>query len=731
MQQFQPAGSLTSRTFIGLICSQFLAAFNDQAIHAAAMFYAIHKRTLREDQAISLMPILFYAPWAIFCTLAGYYADRYSKRNSLVLWKVAEIGITLVALGGFLVGSAAHHWLGPWIVLSTVFLMGTHSSFFVPAKYGCMPEILQPHLLSRGNGILESTSFLAVILGTVSGGLLSGYFKHHEYWIGAILVLLAVIGAGASMLIQPMPAANPTRPFPKNPLKPLLVNLRIMIRSRPLALSLLGIAFFTFMVAFMRATVYMHGEVQDPIWSEFKTSLIVATVALGVGLGSYLAGLFSGGKVELGLVPLGGLGMIAAAAVAAVAIFNTPMLVVMLMAIGFFSGFYIVPLYTLLQHRAPKTSKGDLIATSNFINVTGAISASLLFFLLVLTAHKSGIAPPADDQEPNYAEGELREMKERNGRPVYLEILKNDGLLLAIGDKELQKEWDPLDFDSPEAEEPIVVDQDLLEVVVELKPAKGKEPGTRVAIASYRMHGKKHYVVRAADKPAAEMYDNRILPCFLFLGASLMAAGILTLLCFMLPDFFLRSVVWLRSLGRYRLKVIGMDNLPSDGPVILATNCARTENCLQVLTALDRFARFVYPPDGPNGRILGLLGYLTRRAGLGVLGARPSNGTQAADVATRALRVLRMGDMVGLPADGPPIPEVSQVLSQLRQQPSAVLLPVYCGEPETPAPEKKLRRAPRVRVVIGQALPAATPAEILRREIEGLRSSADGGTTVH
>src|SRR5262249_23385511 len=159
-----------------------------------------------------------------------------------------------------------------------------------------------------------------------------------------------------------------------------------------------------------------------------------------------------------------------------------------------------------------------------------------------------------------------------------------------------------------------------------------------------------HYVVRAADKPAAEMYDNRVLPCFLFLGASLMAAGILTLLCFMLPDFFLRSVVWLRSLGRYRLKVIGMDNLPSDGPVVLATNCSRPENCRRVLTARDGFARFVYPPDGPNGRILGLLGYLTRRAGLGVLGARRSHGDQATDVAARAQRVLRMGDMVGLPA---------------------------------------------------------------------------------
>ena len=88
-----PADTLATRTYVGLLVAQFLAAFNDQAIHASAMFFAINTQTLSEAQAISLMPILFYAPWAIFCTLAGYLADRYSKRNSLVFWKVAEVGI--------------------------------------------------------------------------------------------------------------------------------------------------------------------------------------------------------------------------------------------------------------------------------------------------------------------------------------------------------------------------------------------------------------------------------------------------------------------------------------------------------------------------------------------------------------------------------------------------------------------------------------------------------------
>src|SRR5262245_53586227 len=102
---FQPADSLKNRTFIGLIVAQFLAGFNDQAIHAAAMFYAIHQGILTQDAAIALMPILFYAPWAIFCTLSGYLADRYSKTFTLVTWKTAEIVISLVAILGFFLGT--------------------------------------------------------------------------------------------------------------------------------------------------------------------------------------------------------------------------------------------------------------------------------------------------------------------------------------------------------------------------------------------------------------------------------------------------------------------------------------------------------------------------------------------------------------------------------------------------------------------------------------------------
>ena len=141
---FQQAGSLKNRTFIGLIVAQFLAGFNDQAIHASAMFFAIHQGILSKEQAITLMPVLFYAPWAIFCTLSGYFADRCSKTYSLIGWKISEIIIGLIALIGFYLGAVHHEPAGAWMVMSTVFLMGTHAAFFAPAKYGAMPEILQP-----------------------------------------------------------------------------------------------------------------------------------------------------------------------------------------------------------------------------------------------------------------------------------------------------------------------------------------------------------------------------------------------------------------------------------------------------------------------------------------------------------------------------------------------------------------------------------------------------------
>jgi MFS family permease len=661
MASFQPADNLRSRTFLGLLVAQFLAAFNDQAIHASAMFFAINKNALNEAQAISLMPILFYAPWALFCTVAGFLADRYSKRNSLVFWKVAEVGITLVALAGFWMGTHGST-LGPWVVLSTVFLMGTHSAFFVPAKYGAMPEILQPHMLSRGNGVLESLSFLAVILGTVFGGVLSHVFGGGEYWIGVLLAGLAVVGALASLLIGRMPAANPGRPFPAYLYKPLWDNIRLLLRSRPLAISVVGIAFFTFLVAFMRATVYMHGQSHVPRWTESHTSMVVGMVALGIGLGSPLVGFLSGGKVELGLVPIGAVGMIVATLVAGAFLGWIEMLIGCIIAIGFFTGFYIVPLFTLLQHRAPKTSKGDAIATSNLINVTGAIAASLLFYLLVGAAQRLGIAPELPQEQGDT--GVLMDVQFKRGQPVYVEI----------GTRVIEA--------SKVEPRLVVIETDEDDLIDAFGP--GLQKGDRVIETRYQLGEFTHHRLRRADQPQRPVFNNERLPSLLFVGAGGMTLFTLLLLWWLLPDLFRRTLLWLRAQGRYRLEVAGMNSLPGAGPVLLATDADDAERRGLVQSATDRATYFLAP-----------------------------DGADVEEWAGRAGKVLDRGGVVGLSLGEAP-GAADALLDRLAKQGGVPVLPVC----HLAAPVREPGRRQRVYVVAGPLLPPGTPAQAVREELQ-------------
>jgi MFS family permease len=700
---FQPAGSLNNRTFIGLIVAQFLAGFNDQAIHAMAMFHARHTGILSEAQAISLMPILFYAPWAIFCTLSGYLADRFSKTYTLIIWKVAEIIISLVLVLGFALGTGA----GAWIVMSTVFMMGTHAAFFAPAKYGAMPEILQPHILSRGNGVLESTTFLASILGTVGGGFLFFQFQDHEVWVGTIILALSIVGAAASLMIAYLPPSNPTRLFPVNLIKPLVGNLKLLFNSRPLALSVIGIAFFVFMVAYMRSSVYMHGESRH--WEEWRTSLIVATVALGVGLGSPLAGYLSGGKIELGLVPLGCVGMALANFTAGVAIEHTAVLVAALIVIGFFSGFYMVPLYTLLQHRAPKTSKGDLVATSNFINVTGAIAASILFFLLVKGTQLAGIAVPMHTVDS--IAGTLEFMKKDHGHVTAIQIRVAGGGHVKIKAKPRfnPDTWiEVLGEEEPDVTR-IDMDDDLLEVLT-----GGLQNGDDVVVSKYTMRGVDHYLVRAEGQPLKTVYDYEKLPRYLFIGAGLMTLGILFLLMRKLPDFFLRTLFWMRSLGRYHIREVGLDHLPTRGPVVLATNCQSLESGLQLVSVTDRTTK-VLLPAGYDRRGVGILRVLAPRTT-----AIEMPGPMAAHAAwervhRQALAVLADGHLLAIDVDAVGTHDkMATFLAQVRCETATPVVPVFCGPLDATEPK------PRIRVVFGQpAGPDATLAEV-RAAIERL-----------
>jgi MFS family permease len=581
-----------------------------------------------------------------------------------------------------------------------------------------MPEILRPHILSKGNGILESTTFLASILGTVSGGLLFYVFSQvlprQEIWIGIILLVLSLIGALASMLIVWLPAASPDRPFPRNQFKPIIDNLKVMFRSRPLALAVLGIAFFIFMVAYMRASMYMHGETRNPRWDEQKTSLVVATVALGVALGSPLAGYLSGGKIELGLVPLGCVGMIVALVVAALAIEHTAVLVGALIVIGFFSGFYMVPLYTLLQHRAPKKSKGELVATSNFINVTGAIAASILFKVLVQLGRLSNVTPEVPITE--VAIGMIKEIefvKHKHGKIQHVVVTTQDGDIefeakSAAGAKKKREEQE----NQIELLKLIMPDEDIVEGYVDFDDnffdvlAGTLKVGDEVKVSRHEMRGVRHYLIRKADQPARKIYDNELLPRYLFFGAGLMTLGILVLLCRKLPDFFVRTLFWLRSIGKYRIRAVGMQNLPTEGPVILATNCKDLIECLQLVSATDRSTKVVLIEDGEAPHDGVVLRLLAERESLIVV--HPAEGDASWQRAKRqALDTLRGGHLLAISLDhDEQSSAVAALVHQLHMETDAPLLPVFCGSLDDHQPGV----TPRIRIVFGEIHKLPPPA---------------------
>lgn len=687
---FAPTRSLRSRTYIGLVLSQFLAAFNDQAIHIVAVFYSIDMIVryvgvprIDDKALISIVTACFISPFLLFSTLAGMLADKFSKRYTLVFWKLAEVAMMAFATAGFLLPHFSE-WttltreqaaiVSAAMVVSTVFMMGTHSAFFVPAKYGVMPEILHPSILSRGNGLLEGTSFVAQIMGTAGGAWLyvhlqstrlpSGELQLGREWvIGGVLLGLAVIGAGASLLISPMPAAAPSLPLTWRLWRTLKTNLGILLRSRPLALAVLGIAFFAFMTLFLRQVLIYEGETAKELISarqhlhqrdakeraadspdagdeaealfalesasqtqksELRIALLISMVGLGVGVGSLLAGYLSGDKVELGLVPIGASLLIVFNIVMAFSLRVPWLLTLTLVLLGIAAGLYIVPLYTLLQHRAPKESKGNLVATSNLVNVAGGLLAVILFYALTFAMDK--------------------------------------GLGLTLTEKQARE--------------------------------------NTALLPDY----------------IAQLEMRSRLPMVLCLVAAGMTLGILVLLCRQLPDFLVRAVLWIHSRGRYHLHTKGLHRLPSSGSVVIATNSEQFEDCMHVVAATDRYTRFLVVESAlPDTDPTPLMRYLARQTGTVSISKGSAARAEWNGALEEAAATLTAGEMIGLSLDDAD-PACYEFLNELQRRCPSTVVPVYFKAGRVDVSQPVGSRPPRrIDLYFGEPLPStASPQEIHR-----------------
>jgi len=367
--------------FWSLIVTQFQGAFNDNGLKFLVIYlivernFPLHVR----DRFILLVGALFAIPFILFSLAGGYFADRYSKRTVTIGTKLFEIGVGLFAIGALAAGNLP-------MEAAAVFLISTQGALFGPSKYGLLPELLPENKLSWGNGVIELGTFLASITAVMFAGFLADAFRGHHVWSGVIFLALTIIGLLASLGISRVPAAHPARKFRANPFADLGSQLRTIVADRVLGWAVVGNTYLWFLAALLQFVIVVYGHDVLRV-DETQISYLQAAVGIGIGLGSLAAGYLSRGKIENRLVPLGGVGMTVFGFLVSRPGLGIWPVRVDLCLLGFFGGFYAVPLNALIQHRPKREEKGGVIAAANLLSFVGVFLAAGLYFALSSAAH--------------------------------------------------------------------------------------------------------------------------------------------------------------------------------------------------------------------------------------------------------------------------------------------------------------------------------------------------------
>jgi acyl-[acyl-carrier-protein]-phospholipid O-acyltransferase/long-chain-fatty-acid--[acyl-carrier-protein] ligase len=362
--------------FWSLIVTQFQGAFNDNGLKFLVIYMIlaiVPDKSTRDDLQFKV-GILFAAPFILFSMAGGYLADRFSKRTVTICTKFFEVAVMIFAIAAL---------FGPNLKLAlvAVFLISTQSAFFGPSKYGLLPEILPEERLSWGNGVLELGTFLAIIASTAGGAYLADVFHGREVYAGVFFLAFTIVGLVSSFGISPVRAAAPERKFQLSAIVNVWSPIRLMRADRTLWLAFLGNTYFFFLAAILQYNIIVYGRDTLQIPST-RGGFLQAAVALGIGLGSLTAGFLSGGKIEYGLIPLGSLGMMLLGLALAIPGLSFAAVMALLAALGFMSGFFIVPVSALLQHRPPDNEKGAVLATANWFSWVGIGAAAGAYYLL-------------------------------------------------------------------------------------------------------------------------------------------------------------------------------------------------------------------------------------------------------------------------------------------------------------------------------------------------------------
>lgn len=356
----------TSRGLLPLLVAQFLGAFNDNAFKILVVllgFAAVEGGDELQKQGVATTAFVVLTLLLLFGSIpAMIVGDRVSKRSLVVWTKVAELGLMLA--GTVAMWFEPHGWL-PLIVLGG---MGLQSAMFAPGKYGLLPELLPHDRLAAANGRLEAASFIAIILGTVAGGLLLTMAGDHIWVAGAALSGLSCVGLAATLRIPHVPRSGVGEPA----LQVLDGAWRTVRKDRTLWLATLGTVAFWSLASLLGQDVLVYGE-QVLEFSPDLAGVPYALFAVGVGVGSLLAGRLSKGKVETGLIPLGAIGLAIGSAAMGFFVPGRFGTFAWMMELGVASGFVVVPLNSLVQWRAPRERRGAVIALVNLLSFAGML----------------------------------------------------------------------------------------------------------------------------------------------------------------------------------------------------------------------------------------------------------------------------------------------------------------------------------------------------------------------
>ncbi len=395
-----------------LLAAQFLGVFNDNAFKMLAVCAgtsvaeAAAKQSGQSSSSYVTISIFMAAltaayvlPFIMLSGPAGMVSDRFHKRSVMVVGKLAELGVMALCA---LCLQNAHAW-GLMPLAACMFLLTAQAAFFSPAFNGILPESFHEKDLSKANGDVGMASFLAIILGYGAAPLMLA-LSGGRYWLcGLLLACLSILGLVASMRVESgrIPAAEAKR---EGSLASIANGFRAICETKPILLSVLGDAFFLAVGSAIQTLIVMLAKfgLERPC-GETELGLLLVAPALGIGIGCYLAGRFSGGRIELGLVPFGALGMAvflplsglchgAPIEIPLLKLFVYPLLVLWLFLCGVSGGLFIIPLRAYFQQRVDEKARGSALASSNalcFIAIL--VSGAIVLALTAGASAKTGI----------------------------------------------------------------------------------------------------------------------------------------------------------------------------------------------------------------------------------------------------------------------------------------------------------------------------------------------------